>query len=62
MLAGISANDLESILEFIYKGEVSVEQSQLPSLLQAAHCLNIHGLPPSVMSQVKSQKKMLLYT
>ncbi|XP_033213480.1 transcription factor GAGA-like [Belonocnema kinseyi] len=46
MLAGIGAEDLESILEFIYRGEVSVEPSHLPSLLQAAHCLGMHGLPP----------------
>ncbi|XP_015119628.1 transcription factor GAGA isoform X1 [Diachasma alloeum] len=52
MLAGISSDDLESLLEFVYRGEVSVEPSQLPSLLQAAHCLNIHGLtPPTVLTE-----------
>lgn len=53
MLAGIGANDLESLLEFVYRGEVSVEPSQLPSLLQAAHCLNINALmPPTIVSEV----------
>lgn len=53
MLAGIGADDLESLLEFVYRGEVSVEPSQLPSLLQAAHCLCIHGLtPPTVVTEV----------
>lgn len=44
LLAGISASDLEHVLEFVYRGEVSVDPNQLPSLLQTAHCLNIHGL------------------
>ncbi|XP_058804311.1 protein tramtrack, alpha isoform-like isoform X2 [Phymastichus coffea] len=56
MLAGIGANELESILEFVYKGEISVEPSQLPSLLQAAHCLSIHGLtPPTIMTEKGEQ-------
>ncbi|XP_011869478.1 PREDICTED: protein abrupt isoform X3 [Vollenhovia emeryi] len=52
MLAGIGADDLESLLEFVYRGEVSVEPAQLPSLLQAAHCLCIHGLtPPTILTE-----------
>ncbi|XP_015596776.1 protein bric-a-brac 1 isoform X2 [Cephus cinctus] len=52
MLAGIGADDLESLLEFVYRGEVSVEPAQLPSLLQAAHCLSIHGLtPPTILTE-----------
>lgn len=51
MLAGISANDLETILDFIYRGEISVDPSQLPSLLQAAHCLSIPGLT-TIMTEV----------
>ncbi|KAL0132300.1 hypothetical protein PUN28_000231 [Cardiocondyla obscurior] len=52
MLAGIAADDLESLLEFVYRGEVSVEPAQLPSLLQAAHCLSIHGLtPPTILTE-----------
>lgn len=50
MLAGVNANDLEALLEFVYRGEVSVDHSQLPSLLQAAHCLNIQGLAPQTVS------------
>ncbi|XP_066602021.1 transcription activator GAGA-like isoform X2 [Prorops nasuta] len=52
MLAGVEADDLELLLEFVYRGEVSVEPSQLPSLLQAAHCLSIHGLtPPTILTE-----------
>jgi hypothetical protein len=50
MLAGVNANDLEALLEFVYRGEVSVDHSQLPSLLQAAHCLNIQGLAPQTVT------------
>lgn len=51
MLAGVTANDLEALLEFVYRGEVSVDHSQLPSLLQAAHCLNIQGLAPQTVTK-----------
>lgn len=50
MLAGVSASDLEALLEFVYRGEVSVDHSQLPSLLQAAQCLNIQGLAPQTVT------------
>jgi hypothetical protein len=39
------------LLEFVYRGEVSVDHSQLPSLLQAAHTLNIQGLAPQTVTQ-----------
>ncbi|OXU19717.1 hypothetical protein TSAR_014690 [Trichomalopsis sarcophagae] len=56
MLAGIGANELEAILEFVYRGQISVEPSQLPSLLQAAQCLSIHGLtPPTILTQKGEQ-------
>lgn len=51
MLAGVNANDLESLLEFVYRGEVSVDHLQLPSLLQAAHCLKIQGLAPQTLTR-----------
>ena len=55
MLAGVGADELESLLEFVYRGEVSVEPSQLSSLLQAAQILNINGLtPPTVITEVKN--------
>lgn len=55
MLAGVNANDLEALLEFVYRGEVSVDHSQLPSLLQAAHCLNIQGLAPQSLTTHKDE-------
>ncbi|XP_069690577.1 transcription activator GAGA-like isoform X2 [Periplaneta americana] len=55
MLAGVTASDLEALLEFVYRGEVSVDPNQLPSLLQAAHCLNIQGLAPGTISGEKPE-------
>lgn len=50
MLAGITAPDLEALLQFVYQGEVSVDPNQLPSLLQAAHCLDIQALSPATLT------------
>uniref|UniRef100_A0A1B6EF13 BTB domain-containing protein n=1 Tax=Clastoptera arizonana TaxID=38151 RepID=A0A1B6EF13_9HEMI len=50
MLAGITAPDLEALLQFMYQGEVSVDTNQLPSLLQAAHCLDIQALSTSTLT------------
>lgn len=61
MLAGITASDLEALLAFIYQGEVSVDPSQLPSLLQAAHCLDITALSPTILSTDVSQYFQLLF-
>ena len=44
ILHNISLCDLEAILQFIYKGEVNIEQGQLNSLLRAAASLQIRGL------------------
>ncbi|XP_071450957.1 transcription activator GAGA-like [Hetaerina americana] len=53
LLAGVAAHDLEALLEFVYRGEVSVDPNQLPSLLQAAHYLNIQGLAPAAVASEK---------
>lgn len=40
----ISCSTMKSLLSFIYTGEVSVDEAQLPQLLQAAETLEIRGL------------------
>ena len=62
MLAGVTASDLEALLEFVYRGEVSVDPNQLPSLLQAAHCLSIQGLAPGTISGEVSIDRDLIFT
>ena len=43
-LKGIKFTDLESVLNFMYHGEVNVAQDQLNSFLQVAEDLNVKGL------------------
>ena len=40
----VGREDLESVLQFLYLGRVSVAQSSLPSFLRAAEALRIRGL------------------
>ncbi|XP_065214138.1 transcription activator GAGA-like isoform X2 [Planococcus citri] len=49
MLAGISAFDLETILNFVYHGEINIVAEKLPSLLQAAQFLDIRALSPAAL-------------
>ncbi|KAK3878558.1 hypothetical protein Pcinc_016817 [Petrolisthes cinctipes] len=43
-LKDVKGQELEALLEFIYKGEVSVSQSELASLISTAENLKIKGL------------------
>ena len=38
---------IQSIVDFMYKGEISVEHDQLPFLIKAADSLQIRGLSPN---------------
>ena len=40
----VSAADLETLLTYIYKGEIQLSQADLPSLMKAAETLKIKGL------------------
>lgn len=44
VLQDVHYSELESILKFVYKGEVSIMQENLPLLLRAAETLQIRGL------------------
>merc|ERR1712150_199080 len=41
---GISYQDLSAILDFIYQGEVSIDEARMPSFLSAAEELKIVGI------------------
>ncbi len=43
-LPEVAASTMRSLLAFIYNGEVSVEESTLEALMQAAESLEIRGL------------------
>ncbi|XP_015514497.1 protein abrupt isoform X1 [Neodiprion pinetum] len=44
ILSDVSANDVRSIVDFIYNGEVSIPVDNIGSLLDTAHSLKIRGL------------------
>ena len=44
MLSGVKLADLRSIMQFIYTGEVSVSEDDLPDLLEVAEMLGVRGL------------------
>jgi len=44
ILSGISPEDIKSIIEFIYHGEVRIPVDNINSLLEAAQSLKISGL------------------
>lgn len=48
ILQDVKYRELSSIISFIYKGEVNIEQQNLPELLKAAKTLQIRGLSDSV--------------
>ena len=59
-LKGIRSQDMESVLEFMYQGEVSVSQDDLNMFLQVAEDLQVKGLTQNntesgSYNQVKSQ-------
>ncbi len=44
LLRDVPFDDLQGIVEFIYHGEVSVDQESLTSFLKTAHLLRVKGL------------------
>lgn len=44
ILKDMQYNDLKSVIDFMYHGEVNISQDQLPSLLKCAEALKIKGL------------------
>lgn len=54
ILQDVHFTELESLLYFVYKGEVNIEQENLPALLRAAETLQIRGLS-GASEQVKEK-------
>ncbi|XP_071549367.1 uncharacterized protein [Panulirus ornatus] len=44
VLKDIKGHELEALLDYMYLGEVDVQQTDLPGLIKAAECLRIKGL------------------
>nr|CAD7570535.1 unnamed protein product [Timema californicum] len=54
ILQDVHFSELESLLCFVYKGEVNIDQENLPALLRAAETLQIRGLS-GASDQVKEK-------
>ena len=59
-LKGIKLGDLQSVLTFIYYGEVSIAKEELPSFLAAAEELQVKGLTESSSSPQNTKDDPLL--
>ncbi|CAD7078554.1 unnamed protein product [Hermetia illucens] len=55
----IKYEDLQAIIEFMYQGEVNVQQEALQSFLQTAELLSVQGLTSEEKDKPKSTKSPL---
>ncbi|KAJ6635450.1 Protein tramtrack, beta isoform [Pseudolycoriella hygida] len=67
ILKDITFADMKSLLDFMYRGEVSVDQERLTAFLRVAESLRIKGLtevnddkPPYLMQQQRKAQGMML--
>lgn len=58
ILQDVHFSELEALLIFIYKGEVNIEQKNLPALLKAAETLQIRGLSGRDIFAKESYKRL----
>lgn len=58
ILQDVHFTELEALLVFIYKGEVNIEQKNLPALLKAAETLQIRGLSGGDIFPKESFKRL----
>lgn len=59
ILQDVHFSELEALLIFIYKGEVNIEQKNLPALLKAAETLQIRGLSGGDIFAKESYKRLI---
>ncbi|XP_043288374.1 protein bric-a-brac 2-like [Venturia canescens] len=59
ILQDVHFSELEALLLFIYKGEVNIDQKNLPALLKAAETLQIRGLSGGDIYAKESYKRLI---
>lgn len=59
ILQDVHFTELEALLIFIYKGEVNIDQKNLPALLKAAETLQIRGLSGGDIFAKESNKRLI---
>lgn len=59
VLKDVRSQDMDALLDYMYLGEVNVNQNDLASLLKTAECLRIKGLAVPDEDPTKSKKQQL---
>lgn len=59
VLKDVRSQDMDALLDYMYLGEVNVNQNDLASLLKTAECLRIKGLAVPDEDPTKSKKQHL---
>jgi len=59
VLSGVKYKDLKLLVDFMYSGEISVDQQQFPNLLEAARWLKIRGLCEDSTNNHKTSSEVL---
>jgi len=59
-MAGVKSKDLEDVLDFLYNGEVSLDQENLVGFLSVAQRLKIKGLTNVQSTDKRSEQKAAL--
>lgn len=61
ILHDINYNALNALLKFMYQGEVSVSQEEIPSFMKVAEILKIKGLTDNTALNSASNSNMVIY-
>ncbi|XP_045118812.1 protein tramtrack, alpha isoform-like isoform X6 [Portunus trituberculatus] len=59
VLKDVRSQDMDALLDYMYLGEVNVNQNDLASLLKTAECLRIKGLAVPDEDPTKTKKQLL---
>lgn len=61
ILRDVKYRDMEALLRFMYNGEVSVSNEQLPSVLHTARMLQVKGLADVPSKHYPNNKRVRIF-